>query len=40
MEYNHVPNPTRIWAKAIENVVIIRNYLVLKIHKIYGLLPI
>ena len=40
MEYNHVPNPTKIWAKVVETVGIIRNYLVLKIHEIYGLLPI
>ena len=40
MEYNHAPNPTRIWAKTIETVVIIHNYLDLLVSENYGLLPI
>ena len=40
MDFNHVPNPTRIWAKTIETVVIIHNYLDLLASEKYGLLPI
>ena len=40
MDFNHVPNPTRIWAKTIETVVIIHNYLDLLVSENYGLLPI
>ena len=40
MDFNHVPNPTRIWAKTIETVVIIHNYLDLLVSENYGVLPI
>ena len=47
MDFNHVPNPTRIYAKTIETVVIIHNYLdfkeqilLLLFSENYGLLPI
>ena len=40
MDFNHVPNPTRLWAKTIETVVIIQNYLDLLVSENYSLLPI
>ena len=47
IDFNHVPNPTRMWAKTIESVVIILAYLDFKIQILFllisenhGLLPI
>ena len=37
MEYNHVPNPIRLYTKTIETVVIILDYLDFKIQILFSL---